>query len=226
MHTIHPMLLPVLVLSNEVSFEPEFEQRRARYRLERIEKDLVRAGKAKIMKSTTVSELIDLDRINGELVDCYALVLRNPSLNSIQMIESMEKSMKIIYNLALDGFSTHPSVFQTHRDLSAKVQFYKYKLLGIENYAGTTLQRLDIQRGLVSSFPEPIIHNLTLYKIVSLIAQRDGKLNYKIAVASKLDSSAMKTISILGIVFLPGTFIAVSKSAANSKSSPSQSPSC
>ncbi|TGO21493.1 hypothetical protein BPAE_0216g00050 [Botrytis paeoniae] len=48
-----------------------------------------------------------------------------------------------------------------------------------------------------------------------VLAQRDsklqydmGKLQYEMALASKRDFSAMKTIAILGIVFLPGTFIA------------------
>ena len=48
------------------------------------------------------------------------------------------------------------------------------------------------------------------------MAQRDNKLNIEIArdsksiaVEGKRDSSAMKTIAVLTIVFLPGTFIAV-----------------
>lgn len=50
-----------------------------------------------------------------------------------------------------------------------------------------------------------------------MIAQRDSKVNIsvaedskKIAAAAKRDSSAMKTVSILTLVFLPGTFVAVS----------------
>ena len=51
--------------------------------------------------------------------------------------------------------------------------------------------------------------------VYNFIAQRDNKLNIEvardskaIAAASKRDSSAMKTIAVLTIVFLPGTFIA------------------
>lgn len=51
----------------------------------------------------------------------------------------------------------------------------------------------------------------------SLTTQRENRLSFemakdqrRIALASKQDSSSMKTISILGIVFLPGTFLAVS----------------
>lgn len=50
--------------------------------------------------------------------------------------------------------------------------------------------------------------------LFNLINQRDSRLNYsvarssrQIAAASKRDSSAMKTISILTLIFLPGTFV-------------------
>jgi hypothetical protein len=42
------------------------------------------------------------------------------------------------------------------------------------------------------------------------MVQKDAKAMKELATESKKDSSAMKTIALLGIVFLPGTFIAVS----------------
>lgn len=55
--------------------------------------------------------------------------------------------------------------------------------------------------------------NLRLAETSTVIAQaskEDSAVMKTIAVETKRDSSAMKTISILGMVFLPGTFIAVS----------------
>lgn len=53
-----------------------------------------------------------------------------------------------------------------------------------------------------------------------MITQRDNKLNIsvaedskKIAAAAKRDSLAMKTVSILTLAFLPGTFVAVNISS-------------
>lgn len=43
--------------------------------------------------------------------------------------------------------------------------------------------------------------------LYSLIAQRDNRINLEIAASNKQDGFAMKTISIMTIVFLPGTFI-------------------
>jgi hypothetical protein len=53
-------------------------------------------------------------------------------------------------------------------------------------------------------------------QVYNFIAQRDNMLNVEVArdsravaVASKRDSSAMKTLAIVTMAFLPGTFIAV-----------------
>jgi hypothetical protein len=47
-------------------------------------------------------------------------------------------------------------------------------------------------------------------KTDNLYVQRDNKLNQLIANASKRDSSAMKALAVVTMVFLPGTFVAVS----------------
>lgn len=56
---------------------------------------------------------------------------------------------------------------------------------------------------------------LTRLKLYNIIAQKESKLNFqmageqrKLAHASKRDSAAMKIISLLGAVFLPGAYLA------------------
>ena len=44
--------------------------------------------------------------------------------------------------------------------------------------------------------------------MLSAIAQSDAEYTAAIAVDGKHDGTAMKTVAILGIVFLPGTFVA------------------
>jgi hypothetical protein len=58
---------------------------------------------------------------------------------------------------------------------------------------------------------------MSLFKLYNIIAQKESKLNFqmageqrKLAHASKRDSSTMKTVSLLGSVFLPGSYLAVS----------------
>lgn len=45
-------------------------------------------------------------------------------------------------------------------------------------------------------------------QILNIITQSDARYTAAIAVDGKRDSIVMKTIAILGIVFLPGTFVA------------------
>lgn len=56
---------------------------------------------------------------------------------------------------------------------------------------------------------------LTSRQLYNLLSQRESKIQFqmageqrRLAHASKRDSTAMKTISLLGAVFLPGTFLA------------------
>ena len=54
--------------------------------------------------------------------------------------------------------------------------------------------------------------NIDLAKSSALIARAskdDSAVMRQIAVETKRDSSAMKTIALLGMFFLPGTFVAV-----------------
>jgi hypothetical protein len=46
--------------------------------------------------------------------------------------------------------------------------------------------------------------------VIAKASKEDSAVMRSIAIESKRDSSAMKTIAILGMFFLPGTFIAVS----------------
>jgi hypothetical protein len=62
--------------------------------------------------------------------------------------------------------------------------------------------------------------NIELPKASAAIAKaskEDSAAMKIIAFESKKDSSAMKTISILGMIFLPGTFVAVSNTSFTTK---------
>jgi hypothetical protein len=50
---------------------------------------------------------------------------------------------------------------------------------------------------------------LTIQQAFSSVAQYDSRIGVRISKATQVDSAAMKTISVLGLVFLPGTFICV-----------------
>lgn len=50
---------------------------------------------------------------------------------------------------------------------------------------------------------------LTISQAFNTVAQNDSRISVLIAKATQTDSAAMKTISVLGLTFLPGTFVCV-----------------
>lgn len=50
---------------------------------------------------------------------------------------------------------------------------------------------------------------LTIGQAFNIVAQYESGIAVGIGEATRVDSAAMKTISLLGLIFLPGTFICV-----------------
>jgi Mg2+ and Co2+ transporter CorA len=50
---------------------------------------------------------------------------------------------------------------------------------------------------------------LTMQQAFNSVAQYNSRIAVRISEANQVDSAAMKTISVLGLVFLPGTFVCV-----------------
>lgn len=100
------------------------------------------------------------------------------------------------------------------------IQAIEYLLNAAEmrRYQAQSLhQRTQTQINVVSRFGSDSAMRLTMMpQLYSMVSQRDSKVNIsvaedsrKIAAAAKRDSLAMKTVSMLTLVFLPGTFVAV-----------------
>jgi hypothetical protein len=53
---------------------------------------------------------------------------------------------------------------------------------------------------------------LTRRQTFNTVAQHDSHIGVRIGEATQVDSAAMKTISVLGLVFLPATFVGVRSS--------------
>ena len=100
------------------------------------------------------------------------------------------------------------------------IQVIEYLLNAAEmrRYQAQSLhRRTQTQINVVSRFENDSAMRLTMMsQLYSMVSQRDSKVNIsvaedsrKIAAAAKRDSLAMKTVSMLTLVFLPGTFVAV-----------------
>ncbi|KAH6850236.1 hypothetical protein B0I37DRAFT_413649 [Chaetomium sp. MPI-CAGE-AT-0009] len=200
---LHPLLLPIIILSHDLSMKNDQKQRNARQWLRDLET-------AVSMRSEVLEEenkyirgsMIDLDQINMDLVECHSQVLWKRPQAYQEIIKGIWQAMDRFWEKARDDDaygSKGGVVDKLHRSMLARLDFYQAKLKGIENYAHITLERLTIQRA-------------ALYNI---IAQKESKLGLtmageqrRLAHASKRDSTSMKILSLLGAIFLPATYLA------------------
>ncbi|RYO74422.1 hypothetical protein DL764_010825 [Monosporascus ibericus] len=190
----HPLLLPVIILSHDLSETSDVRQRSARDWLRRLENAITLRDE---IEEREVYTDFDVDGINRDLVECHSQVLWKRPQAYKEIVSDVRGAMEQYAKYVQDKrFLPHLKALQG--SMLARLDFYRVKLTGMEHYAHTTLERLHIQRQ-------------ALYNIM---AQKESKLNLEMAAqqrrlahASKRDSTAMKTLSLLGAVFLPGTFL-------------------
>jgi hypothetical protein len=214
----HPMLLPVVMLSYDLSPVNDQKQRDARDWLRRLENAVSLRNEVEEHEQYFQDGLLEVDGLNRDLVECHGHVMWKRPQAYHALAQEMEKAMKLFREkweltikerIKMEEYGTNSvtnvekmerkTVDKVHRSMMARIDFYKVKLKGLENYIFTTLERLKVQRE-------------ALYNIMS---QREARLNLeiageqrRIANASKRDSTAMKTLSLLGALFLPGTYLA------------------
>ncbi|KAL2693844.1 hypothetical protein Neosp_000410 [[Neocosmospora] mangrovei] len=204
----HPMLLPIIILSYDLSPENDNKQRTARHWLRRLENAVSLRNEVEEQEQYFQDGLIDVDGLNRDLVECHGNVMWKRPQAYMALAKEMEKAMenfRYLWNTTASEDMCEPErkhrkeLDKLHRSMVARLDFYKVKLTGLENYIHTTLERLKVQRE-------------ALYNIMS---QREARLNLeiageqrRIAHASKRDSTAMKTLSLMGALFLPGTYLA------------------
>ncbi|ODA80038.1 hypothetical protein RJ55_02996 [Drechmeria coniospora] len=206
----HPMLLPTIVLSYDLSPTNDQKQRDARDWLRRLENAVSLRDEVSAHEQYFQDGLLEIDGLSRDLVECHGHVMWKRPQAYWALTEEMERAMDKFHvkwrtidgpdaNLTPQEEAHWKEMDKLHRSLQARLDFYKVKLKGLENYIHTTLERLKVQRE-------------ALYNIMS---QREARLNLeiageqrRIAHASKRDSAAMKTISLMGALFLPGTYLA------------------
>lgn len=93
--------------------------------------------------------VVDLDAVNRDLVECHSQVLWKRPKAYLEIVQGIEKAMEMFYE-ALPKARHEKAMKALQASMLARMQFYRVKLQGIESYAHTTLQRLEIQRSAVS----------------------------------------------------------------------------
>jgi hypothetical protein len=146
----HPMLLPTIIYSHDMSAKTDIKQREARDWLRKLEHAVSMRTEIDDKESYVDSEgLVDFDLINRHLVECHSQVLWKRPRAYLQILDGFNKIMKeFMEKLPEERNVSH--LRKLHESILSRLEFYRRKLQGIESYAYTTLQRLDIQRSAVS----------------------------------------------------------------------------
>lgn len=147
----HPLLLPMIIFSHDMSPNTDIKQRDARDWLRRLEHAV--SMRMEIQENEGYVDdkgLVDFDLINRHLVECHSQVLWKRPRAYMQILASMERAMKEVEE-KMEAEKKKGEWKKLHMSMLARMDFYRNKLQGQESYAWTTLQRLDIQRSAVST---------------------------------------------------------------------------
>jgi hypothetical protein len=142
----HPLLLPVIILSHDLSSKTDQKQRDARAWLRRLENAVTMRNEIE-EKEGYID--FDLDAINRDLVECHSQVLWKRPQAYQEIVKEIKNAMDKFRDAVREDNNT-PEIKAIHSSMESRLDFYRIKLLGVENYAHTTLERLNIQRQAVS----------------------------------------------------------------------------
>ncbi|KAK0644675.1 hypothetical protein B0T16DRAFT_495437 [Cercophora newfieldiana] len=196
---VHPLLLPLLMLEAGLAPTTEINQRQIRDRLRDLESAMGgdRYNMAPAEGYGPETDIM-LDKINRELADLQCKVMwKRP-----QVWQGAVGRLKDATGCFWERLSDQDREIKGLEDLQATIQrrldFASVRLDGLESYIQVSLERLDIQREVMNSF----------------ISQRESRLSLSIAAQQQRlaqlagrESTSMKTLTLLGAVFLPSALV-------------------
>lgn len=178
-HVAHPFLLPLVVLSHDLSPKTDQKQRDAREWLRKLEHAVSMRNEIVEAEGYVKDANMDLDQVNRDLVECHSQVLWKRPQAYQDIIKEMERGMERFMEGLPEERRTsrrrrrlageagggdgggedvymYKELLKVHRSMLSRLEFYKNKLKGIEHYVHTTLERLAIQRSAVR---QPSLHD-------------------------------------------------------------------
>lgn len=156
----HPMLLPAIILSYDISPSNDQKQRDARDWLRRLENAVSLRNEVEEHEQYFQDGLLEVDGLNRDLVECHSHVMWKRPQAYLALAKEMEKAMdkfrvrwlryKPADDAMIDEEKAHrKEIDKLHRSMLARFDFYKVKLKGLEHYIYNTLERLKVQREAV-----------------------------------------------------------------------------
>ncbi len=145
----HPLLLPVLILNNEISAPNDKKQRESREKVRRLEKTMSSRYATKPAPGYETEADLELDQINRKLTDCHCEVLWKRPQAWRSAVSRLQEAAECYWsNLPQD--QKVPELEKLHNTLLCRLKFIDIKLDGLDNFAHVSLERLNLQREVVS----------------------------------------------------------------------------
>lgn len=157
----HPMLLSTIILTYDLSPINDQKQREARDWLRRLENAVSMRDEVDQGEQYNSDLLMQVDGLNRDLVECHGHVMWKRPQAYYELVLEMEVCLgrfKSLWPLAHrereamtpEEAAHRQDIDRLHRSMVSRMEFYKVKLKGLENYIYTTLERLKVQREAVS----------------------------------------------------------------------------
>ncbi|KAK1961815.1 hypothetical protein LY78DRAFT_661793 [Colletotrichum sublineola] len=193
----HPLFLPTVLLREHLSRAEAF-QSHLEPQVMGIERDLGVARSGRLVNSKSDAYAQRMIQDDQERFQITAR-LNTTATDVVNMLGVLEWDLHYFRFLgrvngdlaALHGRRISPAA---DAELRSLVDYLECEALSIVSFVGTMKSRLDLQLNVLYNY----------------IAQAESNLSRQIATNAGLDSTAMKTLAVVTMVFLPPTFIAVS----------------
>ncbi|KAF5873431.1 uncharacterized protein Bfra_004891 [Botrytis fragariae] len=215
----HPLFLPALVFSCDIDFGEDKRHRDNRERVRILEKQVVDASHRYAHPDFTKRDKVNLSQINSDLVDCHKNVLWKRPEGYITIVQKMEKTASEFKILWPNERKERLRKIQTM--IEGRLELLQSKLQGISTHREVTISRLK----LIGEVLENLV-SLDIYKqekqrqFSKLLSRKTARLEETKQEERRemektqrdlevmLETRKQTTMSLLGILFLPGTFFA------------------
>ncbi|KAL2272421.1 hypothetical protein FJTKL_06588 [Diaporthe vaccinii] len=193
-NTYHPLLIPLLIFEMECMAGTELRQRTARAWVRSIENQL---GQEFLHPTDDSHHLAELhtELLRRDIVECHAQVLWKAPKDYTRILQSFRACLRRLG----PEVSNIKDVAEMHQRFGSRVDFLEQRFESLGVYMDKTLMRLSMQQDA----------------LVNVIARQENRLTVRLAgeqralaYATKNDSTAMKALSLLGAIFLPGAYVA------------------
>jgi hypothetical protein len=227
----HPMFLPMLVFSYDVDSNEDKRHRDNRERVDNLEKVVTEASEIFANPDITKRDRVDLAQINNDLVDCHKKVLWKRPEGYLTILNTMETTLASFK----ESWPPHREkrLGEIHYVMERRLRLLRSKLQGISTHRTVTISRLKVIESVLQNLvslsifrqeQEMRINKLARQQTHQLAeAQEEEHRSTQKAqrdLETMLETRKQTTISLLGVIFLPGAFFAVSFIRSSNSSVP------